>query len=411
MTQELFRREALEARRTSALGAISLTQPLHWWVLAIAAVVAALVITLYLFFGSYTHRTTVAGQLVPVDGLLLVRAPAAGIVSELHASEGASLLSGQVLAVIGVPRVAIASTGTRELESSMSSRQSSLQAAQAGQLRALDAQAAGLKAQLDSARGEQEQIAAQIITRERQVRINEETLARMRELFRKQYVSQLQLGQQEAALLEQVGLLQSLQRQASAATRSIQMLQQSLDELPGQRRTLEASLQRELAAIAQERTEMHAAASVTINAPVSGLVATQFAKPGQAVQEGEPLLALLPGEGLLEAELLVPSRAVGFIASGDQVQLRYQPYPWQKFGLQRGEVASVSRSALEVSGGNQPVYRITVKLASQQVMAYGHAEPLKPGMLVDADICGETRRLVEWLFEPLLSLRGRLGAS
>ena len=32
-----------------------------------------------------------------------------------------------------------------------------------------------------------------------------------------------------------------------------------------------------------------------------------------------------------------------------------------------------------------------------------------PGMLLDADILGERRRLIEWVFEPLYSLKGRVG--
>ena len=55
------------------------------------------------------------------------------------------------------------------------------------------------------------------------------------------------------------------------------------------------------------------------------------------------------------------------------------------------------------------MYRVTVSLAKQFVTAYGNDEPLKPGMLVDADILGERRRLVEWIFEPLYSLKGKVG--
>ena len=36
-------------------------------------------------------------------------------------------------------------------------------------------------------------------------------------------------------------------------------------------------------------------------------------------------------------------------------------------------------------------------------------EPLKPGMLLDADIPGECRRLIEWMFEALYSLKGQVG--
>jgi len=409
MTQELFRREALEARRTHWLGGISLAQPLRLWLLTAVALLAAVTVALYLLVGSYTRRTTVVGQLVPVQGLATVLAPSAGVVSELHAEEGADIVAGQTLAVVAVPRVTISSAGSRDMETSLGERRAGLQSVLDGQMRALAAQAGGLAAQLATARNELQQIEGEIATRQQQVHISETTLARLRELH--QYVSQLQLGQQETVLLEQVAAVQALQRQAGAAERNIQQLQQSLDELPGQRSALEASVQRDLAALAQERVEMNASASVTIAAPVNGIVATQIVKTGQAVQEGQPLLTLLPGDGTLEAELLVPSRAIGFIAPGDRVLLRYQSFPWQKFGHQQGTVASISRSALDLARADQPLYRVTVTLMRQSVMAYGQAESLKPGMVLDADILGERRRLIEWLFEPLYSLKGRVASG
>jgi membrane fusion protein len=409
MKQQLFRSEVLAAQRTSWLGEISLTQPLRLSTLSGVALLVTLTVSLYLVSASYTRRATVAGQLVPTLGLATVRAPAGGVISELHAAEGAAVFAGQMLAVVAVPRVTISTAGSRDLESTLRNRQTGLRSVQDGQLRAIDAQAEGLARQLATARSELAQVEAEIGTRQQQVSINETTLSRMRELYQKQYVSQLQLGQQESTVLDLKGAVQALQRQAGAATRNIQQLQQSIDELPGQRRAIEASVQRDLAALEQERIEMNATAAVTIAAPVSGMVAAQLVKPGQAVQEGEPLLNLLPGDGLLEAELLVPSRAVGFVAPGDRVLLRYQAFPWQKFGLQQGEVASISRSALDVPGASQPLYRVTVTLARQQVLAYGNAESLKPGMLLDADILGERRRLIEWLLEPLYSLKGRPG--
>jgi membrane fusion protein len=409
MTQELFRREALEARRTHWLGGISLAQPLRLWLLTAVALLAAVTVALYLLVGSYTRRTTVVGQLVPVQGLATVLAPSAGVVSELHAEEGSDIVAGQTLAVVTVPRVTISSAGSRDMETSLGERRAGLESVLDGQMRALAAQAGGLAAQLATARNELQQIEGEIATRQQQVHISETTLARLRELH--QYVSQLQLGQQETVLLEQVAAVQALQRQAGAAERNIQQLQQSLDELPGQRSALEASVQRDLAALAQERVEMNASASVTIAAPVNGIVATQIVKTGQAVQEGQPLLTLLPGDGTLEAELLVPSRAIGFIAPGDHVLLRYQAFPWQKFGHQQGTVASISRSALDLARADQPLYRVTVTLMRQSVMAYGQAESLKPGMVLDADILGERRRLIEWLFEPLYSLKGRVASG
>ena len=82
-------------------------------------------------------------------------------------------------------------------------------------------------------------------------------------------------------------------------------------------------------------------------------------------------------------------------------------------------MARVSRSALtagEIAAlvgsnqGGEPLYRVTVTLDRQAVTAYGQPEHLKPGMLLDADILGEERRLIEWIFEPLYSLKGRMAS-
>ena len=204
-----------------------------------------------------------------------------------------------------------------------------------------------------------------------------------------------------------------MQRQATGARRSIAQILQALHELPGQQQAVSATLQSGLAALEQERLQTQAQGSLAVDAPVDGVIATQLVKPGQAVQVGQPMLSLLPGEGNLEAELFVPSRAIGFIAPGDHVLLRYQAYPYQKFGHQKGKVARISRSALGASElGNshitEPYYRVTVTLDQQVVLAYGDKEALKPGMLLDADILGERRRLIEWVFEPIYSIKGRL---
>lgn len=211
-----------------------------------------------------------------------------------------------------------------------------------------------------------------------------------------------------------------MQRQATAARRGLAQLQQAQQELPGHRLADKAVFQRDLAALEQEQVETEARGALAVSAPVTGVVATQLVKPGQAVQAGQPLLSLLPGNGTLEAELLVPSRAIGFIEPGDRVLLRYQAYPYQKFGHQQGRVARISRSALNQgelqtllgsATQSEPLYRVTVRLAKQAITAYGKPELLKPGMALEADVLGEKRRLIEWVFEPLYSLKGKVGSG
>ena len=421
MSQELFRREVLEAKRTSWLGGISLAQPIRLWVLTATAIIAALAVALFLIFGSYTRRSTVVGQLVPSKGLATVLAPATGVISQLDVSEGERIAAGQALAVVTVPRATVADGDTMAaLEARLQQRQQGLKSAQAAQQQLFSVQADGLAAQLVTAQHELVQVEAEIGTRQDQIRIANETLDRLRQLQDSKYVSLIQIKQQESAALEQVSAMQSLQRQAIGARRTITQLQQALRELPGQRNTVKANFNRDLAMLQQEQVETEARGALAISAPVAGVVATQIVKPGQAIQAGQPLLSVLPDDGRLEAELLVPSRAIGFIEPGDRVLLRYQAFPYQKFGHQLGEVTQISRSALSSSELNalvdrssdrESLYRVTVKLMRQKLTAYGRPEPLKPGMLLEADILGERRRLIEWIFEPLYSLRGTVGNS
>jgi membrane fusion protein len=133
------------------------------------------------------------------------------------------------------------------------------------------------------------------------------------------------------------------------------------------------------------------------------------------VMQGATLATILPADEALEAHLYSPSRSIGFVRAGQDVLLRYVAYPHPKFGSYKARVLAVSRSPLlpgelgysPADGNREPVYRIKAALESQSVAAYGRSEPLQPGMQVEADVLLDRRRLIEWIFEPLLSLAGR----
>jgi membrane fusion protein len=135
---------------------------------------------------------------------------------------------------------------------------------------------------------------------------------------------------------------------------------------------------------------------------------------GQHVSSQTPLLSVLPQHSRLQGELLVPSHAIGFIQPGQGVALKYAAFPFQKFGVYQGEVVEISKNVLIPNEWqylplhiSQPSYRVTVQIDSQQVQAYGKSFSLQPGIQFDAHIRLDERSLLEWLLEPLLSLKGR----
>lgn len=152
------------------------------------------------------------------------------------------------------------------------------------------------------------------------------------------------------------------------------------------------------------------------------MITNILAEVGQVAEPSRPMLAIIPEQSVLEAQLYVPSQAIGFVREGQTVLLRYQAFPYQKFGQAKGVVSSVARTAISpaelvaygltltprLQTSNEPVYRVHVRLSQQTVLAYGQQQPLQAGMVLDADILQERRRLYEWVLEPLYTISGRL---
>jgi len=71
----------------------------------------------------------------------------------------------------------------------------------------------------------------------------------------------------------------------------------------------------------------------------------------------------------------------------------------------------VAATMQTLAQAGDPVYRVTVRLKDQRINAYGTQHALKPGMLAEADIVQDTRKLWEWALEPLFSVSGKVLAN
>ena len=149
-------------------------------------------------------------------------------------------------------------------------------------------------------------------------------------------------------------------------------------------------------------------------APVAGRVAALHVTTGQYIGTGATVAIIIPAGGRLEAVLLAPSRSIGFVQPGQEVALRLQAFPYQRFGTVAGTVRSVSSTVIGpnevgLQGLNvqEPVFRIRVSLSRESIEAYGQVVPFQPGMLVSAEIVFDRRGLLHWLFDPIYAVGGR----
>jgi membrane fusion protein len=409
LSRSLFRQEAIDAQREKYLGETTLARPVAYWVYTLLAAAIAVLLLGVAIWGEYTRRERVEGSLALDVGAARVLIPDAGRVSELLIKEGAEVQAGDPIAKITYDR-STADTSTTEL----ASRKALLEREQQ-QLQELgEQQVAQVRKRVKDLQGELAQADREIKLQDTRVKSAREQAKRYQQLAAEKFVSDLVAKQKQDEVTEQEIKLQALRRTRLQVERDLSAAKMEEPAIQLRSRGQVDQVSRQLSELQESLANAEARRETIIKAPVSGTVTNIAVVQGQSAAADAPLATLLPKGSGLHAELLVPSRAIGFIQKGQHVVLRYEAFPHERFGQYGGTVTEISRNVWSPGDKigpltvKEPVYRVDVKLERQSVSALGNEIALRPGMLVNADILLERRTLLEWLFEPVLQLRGRL---
>lgn len=418
-----FRQEALQAAAAGALGAVTLPRSPTSRALAFGLVVLAGVVLTYLLLGSYARKVQVAGVLVAEGATGRVLAPAAAHVSDLRVTEGQQVRAGDVVAVLSQARdTGMGSTVEQDADRQIAVRRASLES----DLQRVDAVARGrgsaTKARVDSLAIEQRTVAAQLVVQRERLALAEQEAAQFADLAAARFVSDAQHRTRQVSVLEQRQRLAELTRVAATNRREWLAARADLDEIDALAARERSQIEREIATLDQQRLDVAARSATVVRAPTTGRIASITIAADSRVREGQVLAVVVAEDARLEAEVYVPSRAIGHLRPGLPVTVRFDAYPYQRYGFGDGSVREVAAAALRAedlaAGGaaivgqslrsSEPLYRVRVHLDRQFVTANGQQFKLGPGMSVEASVILESRRLIEWLLEPLLSLRSRL---
>ena len=418
--RELFRQEMREVVGGRAFGSVLLTRPLSFSVLTVffTSVLAALLA--FVSVSTYTRKAQVVGVLLPSQGLIRLLPAHGGIVVARYVDEGQPVRTGDRLFLVTSERSDVANgSAERNISALLRFRRESYAAEQTQQARQSVRKIETARRRAAEMQAEMDRLESQMALQARRVALGEAALERYTSLAAASFVSSAQVQDRQAELLDQQQRLADLQRAKAAVKRDWIAVDAETRDLDVQSRRDEQANQRSIAAIDQDLVENEARREVVVRAPQDGTVSAIAVDTGQSVAANQALASLVPAGSELEAELYAPSRAAGFIKPGMQVLLRYQAFAYQKFGQARGTVREVVGSAMRpdelplpgsvgAGAASEPLYRVRVRLDRQAVTVYGNAQPLRSGALLDASILLETRRLYEWLLDPLYSVTGRV---
>jgi membrane fusion protein len=368
----------------------------------------------YLVWGEYTKKARVSGYLVPDQGLIKLFVKQPGPVIALNVKEGQSVKKGDVLLIISTERTNSQGGTQAEIAKQLEIRKKSLTDDKPKFEKIYAEQIASASQRLAQLEKELAQLSLASAAQEERIKISSSVVARNKQLTEEKFVSELVLQEKQADLLEQQNRLRELGRSRMALEREGVALKAELANYPLKLRNEIAALDRAIAEIAGSGFENEARRQEYVLAPQDGLITALQIDVGKQAQMDRPLMSLIPDGTRLQADLYIPSRSVGFVRLGNVAQLQYQAFPYQKFGIQPGAVVKISRTAVSAqelpfpAASSEIYYVVTVRPEKEFVLAYGKQEPLQTGMQVDADIWLDRRTLLEWIFEPLFSITGRM---
>lgn len=413
----LFRPEAVEAHRQQWLGRVQLVHPLSLTLITGGIVAIAVVAGLFLSLAHYTRKATVVGVLVPDRGLIRIVPAAAATVLERRVGEGQAVHAGDVMFVLALQRPTLDAAAQAQVRRSIDDRRRSLQESERQQALLSQAQQAALDRRLQALGVEFAQLDAEAALQAQRARLAQQALGRLEALQKQQFISEAQVQAKREELLGLQAAAQALERQRAALGRERAALEGEKKALPLLADGSRGGIERDLAALEREAAEQDARRQEVIRAPQDGTVTALYAEAGQSVSPLSALASLVPVGAKLQAQLYAPSAAIGFVRPEQQVRLRFEAFPYQQFGHREGHVIQVSRTPLasnelaalalpaaQAGNADEPLFRITVALDPGS----GSSLPLVAGMRLQADVLLERRRLVEWLFAPMLGLERRI---
>lgn len=407
----LFRPESLEHKRRKLHGEVIIVQPVGFFIMTATFFVLTAFIVAFLASGEYKRKETVVGFMAPERGLSVIRADQGGRLTQVFVSEGDVVPAGTPLFAARVDiETENGRVGERRLKST-DVRLSELREQEAGIKSRYRGEAARLKAQGQNFTAELSGLQRRRDLQIESVEIAASQLRRYARLSEDGTTSQLELDQAKSSDINQRINLEAIEQQITARRGTLSENKFAQKAIAGNEERELSALRVQVSQLEQSRVELEASNQYIVRSPIAGTIAALQGKVGQSISPNTPVVMIIPEASDMVATLLTSSKSVAFLEAGQDVNLLIDAFPYQKFGVQKGTIKHISETPFKPGELDTPipyeqsVYRVVVILNKQTVTAYGKEVPIKTGMTLQGDLIVDSRTLLQWMMEPLLTLK------
>jgi HlyD family secretion protein len=146
---------------------------------------------------------------------------------------------------------------------------------------------------------------------------------------------------------------------------------------------------------------------IRIKAPVTGvLTAVAFTQIGDKIEARALLAEIAPVDARMMLHVEIQEQDRGFLREEMPVKMKFNTFPYQRYGFITGELEYISPSATFNTNSKKLVYKGRVRL-EQLHYSVGNTEfPLRYGMTASAEIVVLQRRLIDMALDPFRQVAG-----
>lgn len=393
-------------------GFLDLTPP-HWAARGLAyGLIAAFVLGVIASIAiRVPEKVSARFVLVPLRGADPVKAPRGGVVTEVLAVEGQAVNQGDLLLTLRSDEAAERTAELQTIETQLSGasesylnakrRLASIELTDEQEIRKLEGRIRHLEALIAHKR---QQLALVERMKESYEQLNREGIASQAQLTAKLIeVSELR-SEIERLLSEQNDARAEIEKlKLARATRRTEFSEYER-EMRDRIRTAEIRSAALKSGLANTDGDV-----VRLPAPCAGVILRLRVRDrGAVIAAGETVAELSCGGNRLVAELTVPESGVSKLRLDQGVKLKYDAFPYQRYGAMHGRLIWLSPAKTAGEDGAPESFIARVELTEKEITVKGKPRSLDAGMSGTAEIVAGKRTLLSYVFEPIRQLRENL---
>ncbi|MXE20423.1 HlyD family efflux transporter periplasmic adaptor subunit [Escherichia coli] len=359
-------------------------------------------IILFMSFAEYTQKINVNGIVYPDKGIISIKSKQSGTLSALYIKSGDYINSGEKLLTIDASSSTHYFKNNEESYREMFSKLSSISSRETqDNITTLEVKKKLTEKQIIQTKNS-------IAIMERQVRLlnaaihsQQVSFSKILDAYKKRYVSDIEKNNVEMQLIDKKMQLQSLNNEISTKDGQIISLEKELEDTTDRIKNIQNENKKESI---DSLIKMYGIASDSesiLRATSAGKVAEVVDKIGEFVNAGDTILTVIPEGSVNQIVAFISPEFIGEIKKGTKVALKYDSYPYQRFGFEHGIIIDISRVPLQPEDiytnfglkVENTCYRIVVEITEKKKQIN-----IIPGMSLKVDIPTRKTSIIKWIF-------------